>query len=233
MNPSASRNNSGSHNYTLSNAENDHLVSLGWRAEGIGWYGANLPSQSIRGFWVNTSAWTGGNKELYWIDSSASIAKDRIVTPSEGTTCDHDVYVTSSDTMLRNDVETINGTLTAATGDGGLIPIASRTSFAVPYTNQDDEGAPTGCTEGRLISELAQGNPVVVWVSYNFVPIQRVNAWYGPSASNWLVVTLMGYDPSTNSFMVSDPASTKHQYWVARTTFDPVWEVQRGAVVVK
>ena len=37
--PSAPRNNSGSHNYTTSKAENDHLVSVGWRAEGIGWYG--------------------------------------------------------------------------------------------------------------------------------------------------------------------------------------------------
>jgi hypothetical protein len=39
VNPSAPRNNSGSHNYTTSKAENDNLVSLGWRAEGIGWYG--------------------------------------------------------------------------------------------------------------------------------------------------------------------------------------------------
>lgn len=27
------------HNYTTSLAENDWLVSLGWQAEGIGWYG--------------------------------------------------------------------------------------------------------------------------------------------------------------------------------------------------
>ena len=39
--PSAPRNNSGSHNYTTSKAENDHLVSVGWRAEGIGWYGVD------------------------------------------------------------------------------------------------------------------------------------------------------------------------------------------------
>lgn len=30
----------GSHNYTTSKAESDHLVSLGWRYEGIAWYGA-------------------------------------------------------------------------------------------------------------------------------------------------------------------------------------------------
>ena len=39
VNPAAPRNNSGSHNYTTSRAEHDHLVSAGWRGEGIGWYG--------------------------------------------------------------------------------------------------------------------------------------------------------------------------------------------------
>ena len=29
----------GTHNYTTSKGENDALVSLGWHAEGIGWYG--------------------------------------------------------------------------------------------------------------------------------------------------------------------------------------------------
>lgn len=41
VDPSAARNNSGSHNYTTSKSENDYLVSVGWRAEGIGWYGVN------------------------------------------------------------------------------------------------------------------------------------------------------------------------------------------------
>lgn len=39
VDPSAARNNSGSHNYTTSKAESDHLVQVGWRYEGIGWYG--------------------------------------------------------------------------------------------------------------------------------------------------------------------------------------------------
>ena len=39
VNPGAPRNNSGSHNYTTSRAEHDHLVRAGWRGEGIGWYG--------------------------------------------------------------------------------------------------------------------------------------------------------------------------------------------------
>ena len=48
VDPSAPRNNSGSHNYTTSKAENDHLVSLGWRAEGVGWYGVGSGSGQSR-----------------------------------------------------------------------------------------------------------------------------------------------------------------------------------------
>ena len=39
VNPKTARNNSGSHHYTTSNEERDHLVSLGWRYEDYGWYG--------------------------------------------------------------------------------------------------------------------------------------------------------------------------------------------------
>jgi hypothetical protein len=38
VDPSASYNNSGSHNYTTSESERDLLVSSGWNAEGVGWY---------------------------------------------------------------------------------------------------------------------------------------------------------------------------------------------------
>ena len=38
VNPAAPTNNSGSHNYTTSAAENDQLVTAGWKAEGVGWY---------------------------------------------------------------------------------------------------------------------------------------------------------------------------------------------------
>ena len=41
VDPTAKNNNSGSHNYTTSQEENDALVRMGWRAEGIGWYGVD------------------------------------------------------------------------------------------------------------------------------------------------------------------------------------------------
>ena len=39
VDPSAPINNSGSHHYTTSDVERDHLVSIGWRYEDFGWYG--------------------------------------------------------------------------------------------------------------------------------------------------------------------------------------------------
>ncbi len=81
VNPSAKRNNSGSHNYTASKAENDKLVSLGWRAEGIGWYGANHAMLPFQGFWTVTAAW-GNGLQRYWIDATAQVAKGRYVDPS-------------------------------------------------------------------------------------------------------------------------------------------------------
>ncbi len=82
VDPSAPRNNSGSHNYTLNKGENDQLVSLGWRAEGIGWYGAKVANQPMKGMWVNTAAWTGSQKELYWIGANGVLAKSRVIDPS-------------------------------------------------------------------------------------------------------------------------------------------------------
>ena len=43
--PSAPRNNSGSHNYTKDLAEHKKLISIGWIGEDIGWYGIKTGSQ--------------------------------------------------------------------------------------------------------------------------------------------------------------------------------------------
>ena len=37
--PTAPRNNSGSHNYTKDKSEHNRLVAIGWKGEGVGWYG--------------------------------------------------------------------------------------------------------------------------------------------------------------------------------------------------
>ena len=66
VNPSAPRNNSGSHNYTTSKAENDSLASIGWRAEGVGWY-----------------AVAGGHDDPYWV-APARPAQDSHTTDGSG-----------------------------------------------------------------------------------------------------------------------------------------------------
>lgn len=46
VDPTAPVNNSGSHNYTTSLDEHNHLVSIGWNDEGIGWYGVDTNAVS-------------------------------------------------------------------------------------------------------------------------------------------------------------------------------------------
>ena len=80
--PSASYNNSGSHNYTLSKGENDYLVSVGWRAEGIGWYGADQDPIAIDGFWINGPT-QGDSTPLYWVGSDGNKAVGRVIDPAK------------------------------------------------------------------------------------------------------------------------------------------------------
>ena len=68
--PWASKNNSGSHNYTTSKVENDKLVKTGWREEGIGWYGSKTSSSSTVSapYIINvpvSSGWTLALNDFY------------------------------------------------------------------------------------------------------------------------------------------------------------------------
>ena len=60
---------SGAHNYTASQAENNHLISVGWRAEGIGWYGIDTESMYIIGLFE--LAPDGENGENGWLTKSS------------------------------------------------------------------------------------------------------------------------------------------------------------------
>jgi surface protein len=46
VDPEAATNNSGSHNYTTDQVENDYLVSLGWQAEDVAFYGMAVEDQA-------------------------------------------------------------------------------------------------------------------------------------------------------------------------------------------
>jgi hypothetical protein len=79
-NPNAA---SGSHNFTTSAAERGNLVKVGWSDEGIAWYGSNHATVRLsQGRWIVTSAW--GSLQRYWLGQDATIARSRLVDPSEG-----------------------------------------------------------------------------------------------------------------------------------------------------
>ena len=39
--------NAGDHHYTSSKAERDHLISIGWKEEGIGWYADDAKGKAM------------------------------------------------------------------------------------------------------------------------------------------------------------------------------------------
>lgn len=76
VDPSAERNNSGSHNYTTSREENDGLVSKGWNAEGIGWYGSATKALPIEPFTFRSNAWGDGYRQ-YQVDANGKVSRVR------------------------------------------------------------------------------------------------------------------------------------------------------------
>lgn len=99
VDPSAPRNNSGSHNYTTSKAENDRLVRAGWRAEGIGWYALDggpgykdsVASQSGSSSSRNSSSGTSQSGSSSSSKSNSGSGSTSSTTPQSGI-----VYYTAS-----------------------------------------------------------------------------------------------------------------------------------------
>ena len=72
----------GTHNYTTSQSENEHLVSLGWRAEGKGWAGYSKlePSSSEKvsgNYWLNVAESDTPEKDI--IKTKSEIDEDMAV----------------------------------------------------------------------------------------------------------------------------------------------------------
>lgn len=72
----------GTHNFTTSTGEDSALGAAGWRREGKAWQALSTRALAIQGFWAVSSGW--GSLERYWVASDAQIARDRIVSTSEG-----------------------------------------------------------------------------------------------------------------------------------------------------
>ncbi len=111
----------GTHNYTADVHEDEYLGSIGWHREGVAWYATKGDAIAIDGFWLVTSSW-GTNLERYWIDSTGSVAKNRVVDPAndvdEG--CGYRAYATSSGAIARGKWNANNGYVYVASDDGRL-----------------------------------------------------------------------------------------------------------------
>ncbi len=117
-NPNAS---SGAHNFTTSSYEDEYLGQVGWSREGIAWYATDGEHIAIEGFWLVTSAW--GSLERYWIDSSANVAKGRLIDPAEGS--GWWAYATGGGAVVRGKHDTGWGRVYVADSKGELASSAS------------------------------------------------------------------------------------------------------------
>lgn len=98
----------------------------------------------------------------------------------------------------------------------------------------------TGKNTEDLIKELYQGHPVVAYVTlYWKKPYYRTYHINGETRTylrNNHALVVAGYDPATKKFLIVDPYNVhgmKARYWIAETTFKPLYEVRKHAVSVR
>ncbi|MDA9472961.1 hypothetical protein C240_3187 [Enterococcus sp. 5H] len=89
----------------------------------------------------------------------------------------------------------------------------------------------SGSSPAELRWELEQGNPVVVYVTYEFASPIWGNYFWGRGVDNAHIMTLAGYNDQAKRYLVSDPA--KGKYWVDYSTFEKAYNLTKGAVVVR
>lgn len=70
-----------------------------------------------------------------------------------------------------------------------------------------------------------------MWVSVDFCETWPTDHWFGSGQHRGHVMTLVGFDSNSSSFLVSDP-NDRGKYWVSWLTFASSWDVLRQAVAV-
>lgn len=118
---------SGEHLYTTSTSERDSVIKAGWNYEGVAWL-VTPGFRTIAGQWVVSSAY--GSQERYWVASNTQIAKNRYITPSEGTGYSVNAYATSSGAVVRNRTHVGSGVM-FADNEGRLKSVPSQTGWWV------------------------------------------------------------------------------------------------------
>lgn len=106
----------GTHMITTSKGEYDALGKKGWRREGISGYVSNGSNISIGGFWLVTRSW--GSLERYWVASNGSVAKNRLIQPSEG--AGYLAYAKGNGAVVRGKWSNGKGYVYVAAQDGRL-----------------------------------------------------------------------------------------------------------------
>ena len=102
------------------------------------------------------------------------------------------------------------------------------TQWANQYGEAEDL---SGKSETELQNEIKAGNPVIVYMSYNFEEPEWNEYPWGIGMDNMHVMTLCGYDGVNDKYQVCDPV--KGKYWVKATTFTKSYNYLKWAVVVR
>ncbi|WP_175580167.1 C39 family peptidase, partial [Enterococcus florum] len=89
----------------------------------------------------------------------------------------------------------------------------------------------SGSSSASLQNHLQLGNPIVVYVTLDFQTPVYNRYFFGVAIDNAHIMTLDGYNFSTQQYHVSDPVRGK--YWVNATTFERSYNVKKFAVAVK
>ncbi|MEG0423390.1 MAG: C39 family peptidase [Erysipelotrichaceae bacterium] len=84
------------------------------------------------------------------------------------------------------------------------------------------------CSTDALKAEIDQGNPVVFYATYGF---RDAKGWDGEVPTNLHVMLLIGYNPVSNSYIVSDPVLG--ELVVSAQRFEAIFAYNRFAISVR
>ncbi|MEG0452504.1 MAG: C39 family peptidase [Coprobacillus sp.] len=104
------------------------------------------------------------------------------------------------------------------------------TSWAKKYGNVNDF---SGKSVDDIIDELRKGNPVVVYVTYNFNSPRWKQWHFGRMYSNLHCFTASGYNPVNKTIRLSDPGGAREHRWVSLSTFTRSYNHKKYAIVVR
>ena len=106
-------------------------------------------------------------------------------------------------------------------------------SALVPYGKKFGNVSNTsGYSTDQLINELKNGNPSVVYVTFNFKTPRWKKYHFGNIVDNMHVMTLTGYDTKSGKFRVMDPYK-KGSCWVSSSVFKRSYNALKWAITVR